>query len=388
MADRHPVEPGPGATPLHLAALAGNRVAVESLLQARAEPNARDDLGAKPLHYAARAGARGVVEVLLSRGANVRAATDGGVAAIHEAARHGHRSVVEALLAAGAPAAVADFQGNTPLSLARTGRHDAVAALLMSVLPAWAVLPIVDTLTLDPERAEFSDWVTQDVTPQARDGGDWWVAIANLHYGEDDAPPCSYRRPWSGRPWNSLESDGGMWIERWRFRRAAASRLERIEIAAETHQASECTAQGEIERRFATALRGLPGRLSQDAVWVLEAADTFRLPVTPARRLSYRAERDTTAELPLEGDLVRGQRTLLCFSGDPFPDERCVMVNTAHGDAYANWVWPVSAAVHNDTLWIFGLWTRGELVQPVWAVQPHATTPVLLGRLPLPRARP
>ena len=384
-APRDSLQPEPGATALHRAALTGDRALVDSLLRAGADPGAGDQAGAQPLHYAARAGRREVVALLVDHGARVDAAADGGVTPLHEAAARGHPAVVELLIGAGASADQSDFSGNTPLGLARAGGHAAIVRLLEPLSPLWVRQPPVDTLTLPPERGEAGALHPFDVTPVARDGAEWWLAVASIREREGEDPPCGYRRPWSGRPWQgapNTEAFDALAIERWRFARGSASRVARTELATETDPASPCIEREEIERRFGTALSGFAAPL-RPVVWQLEAADTFHLSRTPPRRLWHREVRDTTVRLVLEGDRVRGERRALCFAGDLFAGERCIMVDTPRGEAYANWAVALSAAVHSDTLWVFGLWTRGEQLKPVWIQQPHRTTPQLLGRVPL-----
>ncbi len=379
-----------GAKPIHYAARAGHRDVVEVLL-AGVEPLLsrpgpvpfHDNVGDGPLHYAARGGHRPVVELLLARGFDPRRSNDGYVTALHEAARHGHRTIVELLLAAGASATESDGMGNTPLSLARAGGHESVARLLESVLPEWAVLRSLDTVDFQPEPDPDAVWLADEVMPLAYHSGDWWVAIANRHSGtEGGESACSYRIPWSG-----AASDGGILIERWRrIYRDSVSRLERSEIAAQTLATSECTPQAEVDRRFAAAVRGLQGRLSPDAVWTLARADTFRLPGAPPRRLRYRVLRDSTVrDMAWEADRVRGERTVVCFAGEADTTERCIMIDTPRPSRIVNRVTPVSAVVHRDTIWVFGLRTHGERVEPAWAAQPIGVGAVFLGRVPIGR---
>jgi hypothetical protein len=384
-----------GAKPIHYAARAGHRdvvevllASVESLMSRPGPVPFHDNVGDGPLHYAARGGHRPMVELLLARGFSPRGGNDGYVTPLHVAARSGHLAVVELLLAAGARAYVSDGTGNTPLSLARAGGHEAVARRIAAVLPEWAILLSFDTIHFEPGPARDVVWLAHEVTPLAYDSGDWWVAIANRHSGiEGGESPCGYRTPWSG-----AASDGGMWIERWRrIYGDSVSSLERAEIAAQTLAASQCTPQAEIDRQFAAAVRGLRGRLSADAVWALARADTFRLPSTPPRRLRYRVARDTTdtVEMYWQADLVRGERTQVCFAGEAVPTERCIMIDTPRGSEFevVNRVTAVSAAVYRDTVWVFGLRTHGETVEPAWASQPIGVVPVFLGRLPLGAAQ-
>ena len=64
-----------GKTPLHLAALHGCPAALEVLLKAGSDPNARTVIGETALHCAARSGNEDVAKVLLRHGAN-KALTD------------------------------------------------------------------------------------------------------------------------------------------------------------------------------------------------------------------------------------------------------------------------------------------------------------------------
>lgn len=415
-------QPNAGATPLHLAALAGNLAAVESLLRAGADPVATDTLGARAIHYAARAGrrevverlltaiepllsrpgrptyfqdnggdgplhyaARGghgpVVELLLARGFDARGANDGYVAPLHEAARSGHLAVVELLLAAGARPRDADGAGNTPLSLARAGGHEAVARRIAAALPEVDTLLSLDTIEFDHQPARDLVWLAHNPTPLAYHEGDWWVAVASRHSGiEGGESPCVHRIPWSG-----ATSDGGVWIERWRrVHRDSVVVSERTEIAAQTLNASKCTPDAQVARRFTEAARGLEGTLAADAVWDLARADTFRVRAPPGL-LRYRVIRDSTVELYTEADLGSGERMLACFSSEAVPAERCVMSDTPRGPDFAlvNRVAAAAAAVLRDTIWVFGLRTHGERLQPSWAAQPIGVVPVFLGRVPL-----
>jgi ankyrin repeat protein len=63
-----------GRTPLHLAALRGNKEVAETLLKSRSvHVDARDENGMTPLHKAATQGHVGVAEVLITKLADVNA---------------------------------------------------------------------------------------------------------------------------------------------------------------------------------------------------------------------------------------------------------------------------------------------------------------------------
>lgn len=67
-----------GSQPLHLAAMNPDTGAMQALLAAGANPNARDNEGATPLHMAAYASRPGHARMLLEAGADPLAKTDNG----------------------------------------------------------------------------------------------------------------------------------------------------------------------------------------------------------------------------------------------------------------------------------------------------------------------
>ena len=127
-----------GWPPLHLAAHFGHGDAVDALLAAKADVNARSTNGEgnMALHaaLAGRAGAR-IVSCLLARGANVNARAAGGHTALHEAAFRGNLELAALLLAHGADATARNAEGQTPLDVAEAGGHAALARRLRGELP-------------------------------------------------------------------------------------------------------------------------------------------------------------------------------------------------------------------------------------------------------------
>ena len=116
-----------GLTALHFGAQNSNPVVTSHLLEAGANPRARDNEGFTPLHYAARwSGNRRVVGILTEAGANPLAESNDGRTPLHSGLRYrADRGVVSALLDAGAADAL------TPLQLAAlSGDSAEVAALL------------------------------------------------------------------------------------------------------------------------------------------------------------------------------------------------------------------------------------------------------------------
>ena len=92
-----------GASRLHFAAAIGDSNAIESLLAARADVNARAENGCTPLH-AALNGYLFAMDVLVSAGADVNAKARNGITPLHEAARYGtwNAGAIATLISAGA----------------------------------------------------------------------------------------------------------------------------------------------------------------------------------------------------------------------------------------------------------------------------------------------
>jgi len=84
-------------TALHGAVARRDVEIVKMLLEAGADPNARQERGFAPLHDAAANGNARLVELLLTHGALADAKTDDGKAPADMAAERGHKEVVERL---------------------------------------------------------------------------------------------------------------------------------------------------------------------------------------------------------------------------------------------------------------------------------------------------
>ncbi len=151
-------------TALHWAAKGGNKVALEKLIAAKADPNLkdrqgrtaiwgavetnaelvrylvdngadiniRDQINSTPLLWAAGFGRPDTVALLLERDADVKAVDDNGWTALIWAAGLGQPQTVETLVKAGADLKAADRQtGDTPLlRAARTGKPESIKILL------------------------------------------------------------------------------------------------------------------------------------------------------------------------------------------------------------------------------------------------------------------
>ncbi|MGI9626157.1 MAG: ankyrin repeat domain-containing protein [Longimicrobiales bacterium] len=110
----------PLESPVADAAMRGDAVEVEALIQQGLDVNAPQGDGMTALHWAAESGRVEIADLLLTAGAATNGLTrNGGYTPLHLAARNGRTSVVESLLEAGADATAATSSGNsTPLHLA------------------------------------------------------------------------------------------------------------------------------------------------------------------------------------------------------------------------------------------------------------------------------
>src|SRR2546425_12768173 len=114
------------------AVMKGNKAAVRSLLQKKADVNAAQRDGTTSLHCAARLDDLETADLLIHSGANVSAATRGGATPLELAAVNGSAAMIEKLIKAGADVnARLTKYGDTALMMAaRTGKPDAVKVLL------------------------------------------------------------------------------------------------------------------------------------------------------------------------------------------------------------------------------------------------------------------
>jgi ankyrin repeat protein len=120
-----------GRTPLVEAAKSGDKEALKSLLQKKADANAADPDGTTALHWASYRDDLESADLLIRAGAKVSAVTDLGVTPLWLASENGSSGMVRRLLEAGANPNAALLSGETPLMVAaRSGYPDAVEQLL------------------------------------------------------------------------------------------------------------------------------------------------------------------------------------------------------------------------------------------------------------------
>ena len=145
--------------------------------------------GDRALHAAAQSGKTDTVKLLLARGA---LADIGNWRPLHHAAHHGHLGAVELLLGAGAdPCAVAD-RWKSPLWLAVTGKHTAVAECLIQALQRHGglkQLPGLSPLNVacemnEPRLVELLLSQAPDVDAPTQDG--WTPLLAAVGHAGDD----------------------------------------------------------------------------------------------------------------------------------------------------------------------------------------------------------
>jgi ankyrin repeat protein len=118
-------------SPVADAAMSGDKGAVQSLLQKKADVNAPQADGATAIQWAVYRNDADMVDLLIGAGANVKAANQDGVTPLRLAATSGNAVIIEKLLGAGADPNERDPQGETPLMFAaRNGKLDAIKALL------------------------------------------------------------------------------------------------------------------------------------------------------------------------------------------------------------------------------------------------------------------
>uniref|UniRef100_A0A667X403 SH3 domain-containing protein n=1 Tax=Myripristis murdjan TaxID=586833 RepID=A0A667X403_9TELE len=133
---------GSRLSPLHYAALSGNKELISLLLEAQAAVDIKDHKGMRPLHYAAWQGKTEPMKMLLKAGSSVNGQSDEGQIPLHLSAQHGHYDGSEMLLQHQSNPCISDSAGKTPLDLAcEFGRVGVVQLLLSSNMCAAMLEP-------------------------------------------------------------------------------------------------------------------------------------------------------------------------------------------------------------------------------------------------------
>jgi ankyrin repeat protein len=109
----------------------GDRPAVQSLIQQKADVNAPQADGETAIQWAVYRDDLQMADALIAAGANIKLANREGATPIYLASLHGSAPMIEKLLKAGADVNQMGPEGETPLMLtARTGNLDAIRVLL------------------------------------------------------------------------------------------------------------------------------------------------------------------------------------------------------------------------------------------------------------------
>jgi ankyrin repeat protein len=118
-------------SPVADAAMKGDKAALRSLLEQKADVNAPQTDGATAIQWAAYRDDLAMAGLLISAGANVKLANREGATPLYLASIHGNPAMIDKLLNAGADPNERGPEGETPLMLAsRAGNLDAIKVLL------------------------------------------------------------------------------------------------------------------------------------------------------------------------------------------------------------------------------------------------------------------
>jgi ankyrin repeat protein len=112
--DKNPVDTN-GTTPLHIAALNGDRLTVLLILQYFKDKNPAGKNGRTPLHWAARYGCLEIVKLLLEHADEKNPEDKYGGTPLHDAANYGRLEIVKLILEHAKYNNPADNNGWTPL---------------------------------------------------------------------------------------------------------------------------------------------------------------------------------------------------------------------------------------------------------------------------------
>jgi ankyrin repeat protein len=122
---------GASSSPVADAAMKGDKAAVRSLIQQKADVNAPQADGATAIQWAAYRNDAEMADILIAAGANVKAANHDGATPLFLASVDGSAAIIEKLLNAGADPNERESSGETPIMYAaRSGHVDAIKVLL------------------------------------------------------------------------------------------------------------------------------------------------------------------------------------------------------------------------------------------------------------------
>lgn len=128
-------EHDPGDQALIIAVQDGKVARVKRLLTSGADPDYADELGDTAVHHAAR-GDAAILQLLLDAGANPNARNAGGISPLMLAAGSGRTEMIELLRKAGARLDIKDYQGSSAYDWALRGGHAELATSLKTEIEA------------------------------------------------------------------------------------------------------------------------------------------------------------------------------------------------------------------------------------------------------------
>src|SRR5213594_1504381 len=122
---------GAGRSDIADAAMKGDKAAIRSLIQQKADVNAPQMDGATAVHWAVYRDDLEILDLLTAAGARVDIANREGITPLHMASLYGNARIIERLVKAGANPKQKGPAGETMLMLAaRNGSPEAIKALL------------------------------------------------------------------------------------------------------------------------------------------------------------------------------------------------------------------------------------------------------------------
>ncbi|TET39362.1 MAG: ankyrin repeat domain-containing protein [Planctomycetota bacterium] len=124
------VKDNDGFTLLHKAAMLGEKVIAELLINRSANINAKEENGATPLHTAVVVTNSEIVKLLIENGADLNSKDENGETPLHWAAREGNYDIALILIEKGADINATSIMKETPLDSAYKMGHDEIVNLL------------------------------------------------------------------------------------------------------------------------------------------------------------------------------------------------------------------------------------------------------------------
>ena len=117
-------------SPIHLFCIRNNTEEVKAVLKAD-NVNSSDILGNTPLHYAALTGNKDIAKILIEKGGNAESKNNFGRTPLHYGARKGNHNIIEIFIKKGLDLNIKDTVDWTPLHFAAKGKCKKTAEILL-----------------------------------------------------------------------------------------------------------------------------------------------------------------------------------------------------------------------------------------------------------------